>query len=241
MSSLARQHYVYLHRRATDGKVFYVGKGKDRRAWASTGRNRYWKIIVRKHGFSVEIVRDKLPEHCALSLERAVVIAIGKDKLANQTDGGGGICGWKHSPEVRAKIAEAGKGRKLNANQLKALRDYNANRVISDETKRRQSIAASKRERRPHSAETRAKIAASHIGMKPSAETLRKLSIAKIGKAVGRDSPTYDHTVRHWRHDDGRTFSGTRAEIIKQFSLGDSCVSAVIRGRQKQVKGWRLI
>lgn len=239
--TLARQHYVYIHRRQSDGQIFYVGKGKDRRAWSANGRNRYWRFIVAKHGFSVQIVHEKLPEHCALSLERAVVTAIGKDRLANQTDGGGGICGWRHSPEVRARIAEAGKGRKNNENQRRALLEHNANRVVSDETKRRQSIAASKRERRPHTAETRAKIAASHIGIRPSQEALRKMSIAKIGKAVGRDSPSYDHTVRHWRNDDGREFSGTRAEIIKQFGLGDSCVSAVIRGRQKSVKGWRLI
>lgn len=234
-----RQHYVYIHRKQTDGAIFYVGKGKDRRAWATSGRNPHWRNIQAKHGFEVHIVRANLPETCALSFERAMIAAIGKG-LANLTDGGGGATGWKHSAEAKARIAEAGKGRKNNARQRAALDLYNATKVISDEHKRRMSAARKGRKFGPRSAETRAKISASHMGMRPTPETLRKLSAAKVGKAVGRSSPSYDHTIRHWRNDDGREFSGTRGDMIAIYKLGDPCVSAVIKGRQKSVKGWRL-
>lgn len=242
MSEVARLHYVYAHCRATDGTPFYIGKGKDRRAWSRSGRNRRWHFIAAKHGFVTSIVRQALPEGCALSLERIVIAANRHLSLANYVDGGGGTSGWKHSPETKARIAASGKGRRLNGNQLAALAKSNAERVFSPETIRRMSAAARNRtDDRSISAETRAKIAASHIGIRPSAETLRKMSLSKIGKAVGRDSPTYDHTIRHWRNVDGREFVGTSGDLIRNFSLGSSCVSTVIHGRQKTVKGWRLI
>lgn len=240
MSDLARQHYVYIHRRASDGTVFYVGKGKGRRAWCGHSRSRYWRFVAKKHGFEPTILRNEMPEHCALSFERAVITAIGRDKLTNATDGGGGITGWRHSDEAKRKISEASKGRKFTQKMREALAAYNTNKKLSPEHIEKMRAAKLGKKYGPMPAERRAKIAASHMGIRPSAETLRKLSLAKIGKNVGKDSPTYDHTIRHWRNDDGREFVGTRGEIIKEFGLGDSCVSSVINRKQKSVKGWRL-
>lgn len=239
MFDAPRQHYVYAHRKATDGSLFYIGKGKDRRAWQKYSRNRYWRHIAEKHGFTVEIVRNGLPEACALSLERAM-IASAKSKLANQTDGGGGTSGWKHSEEAKARIGAHWRGRKLTQSQLEALKISNRNRVITEETRRRQSDAAKIRARRPHTPETRAKIANAHIGLRPSEASRVKMSVAKIGKATGRNSPSYDHTIRVWNNSDGRVFSGTRADFIATHNLADGCVSAAISGKRKSVKGWKL-
>ena len=114
-------HYVYVHRRATDRSVFYVGKGKDRRAWDRQGRNRHWRHIVQKHGFEVEVIKATMPEACALSLERALIAALGREHLANVVDGGGGTSGWKHSPETRARIGAFHKGRKPTAKMIALL------------------------------------------------------------------------------------------------------------------------
>lgn len=240
MSEVDRLYYVYAHRRATDGQPFYIGKGKNRRAWSASGRNRRWHHIVAKHGFTAVVVRGDLPELCALTLERIVIAANKHLGLANYVDGGGGTAGWKHSEETKRRIGAHWKGRKFTPRMREALDAYNRGKKLSDSHKAKLSVAKKGKKRRPHSVETRAKIAASHMGIRPSAETLRKMSVAKIGKAVGRDSPTYDHTIRHWRNDDGREFVGTRGDFIKQFGLMDSCVSATISGKQKSVKGWRL-
>lgn len=240
MADVARLHYVYAHRRASDGRLFYIGKGKDRRAWQKHSRSRQWLFIARKHGFEVELVRSNLPECCALTLEQIAIAIVGFENLANATLGGGGIAGWRHSDDAKRKISEAGKGRVQTEKQRIALAQY-CRQNFTPEYREKMSQAARRRtDKRSHSAETRAKIAASHLGIKPSAETVAKMRLAKIGKAVGRDSPSYDHTVRTWQHNDGREFTGTRAEIITAFSLGDSCVSSVINRRQKTVKGWRL-
>lgn len=54
------EYYVYLHRRATDNKVFYVGKGKGKRAFDNSSRNDYWQNTVNKHGLTVEIIYSEL-------------------------------------------------------------------------------------------------------------------------------------------------------------------------------------
>ena len=42
-------YYVYVHKKP-DGKIFYVGKGKNKRAWSISDRNNLWKKIVSKYG-----------------------------------------------------------------------------------------------------------------------------------------------------------------------------------------------
>jgi len=61
--------YVYLHKNNSDGKVFYVGKGTDKRAW-SKNREKYWrKHVDSVGGFSVEIIESGLSELEALKRE----------------------------------------------------------------------------------------------------------------------------------------------------------------------------
>lgn len=99
-----KKFYVYVHRRATDGTIFYVGKGKGCRATSTKNRNLHWRRTVNKHGFSVHYVADCLSETCAFSLERALIKFYGKDSLCNLTDGGEGISGFQHSDASREKM-----------------------------------------------------------------------------------------------------------------------------------------
>ena len=68
-----RNFYVYIHRRKTDNKVFYVGKGNDRRGWQRTGRNKLWHTIANKHGVLCEIVKDNLDENLSFDLEKELI------------------------------------------------------------------------------------------------------------------------------------------------------------------------
>lgn len=84
--------YVYLHRKNSDGSIFYVGKGSVRRAWDTWGRNSYWNRVAEKHGVTVEIVKDGMSCDCAMTLEKIIIYSIRKSgaKISNITDGGEG-------------------------------------------------------------------------------------------------------------------------------------------------------
>lgn len=117
--------YVYLHIRKDDGVAFYVGKGKAKRAWVTSGRSAYWNRVVAKHGLSVEIVKSDLSEEAALELEKATILKIGRGFLCNLTDGGEGVSGWRPSEENRARMSKAQKGRKHSvSSRLKMGKDF---------------------------------------------------------------------------------------------------------------------
>lgn len=96
-------HYVYIHRKSSDGSPFYVGKGSGKRAWFSkAGRSRYWNNVASKHGVTVEIYKDNLSERDALELE-VILIKELRDKgesLVNLTDGGDGVNGYVPTQET---------------------------------------------------------------------------------------------------------------------------------------------
>lgn len=88
--SKENKFYVYLHRRKTDGSVFYVGKGSGNRHSVVFGRNRHWHNVVSKHGYTSEIVMTFSNEACAFSLEVALIKFYSRKNLVNLTDGGEG-------------------------------------------------------------------------------------------------------------------------------------------------------
>lgn len=112
--------YVYVHRRKSDGKVFYVGKGRQKRAWATSRRSVHWQRVVQKHGLSIQIIADSLNEVCAFSIERMVIAKYGRGNLVNLTDGGEGTSGYVVTEDAR-----------------EYLRLVNTGKVISDETRKK--------------------------------------------------------------------------------------------------------
>ena len=80
---------VYLHRRATDNSVFYVGLGTKNRPWCTDGRNPYWVNTYEKYGLVVEIVDDLLTYDEAAELEIELIRKYSKQyQLTNMTKGG---------------------------------------------------------------------------------------------------------------------------------------------------------
>ena len=133
---MSKSYYVYIHRRATNGKVFYVGKGCDNRAYTKHGRNRRWNNIVNKHGFTVEIVQDGMQSWWALEMEMELIALYDRKNLANLTDGGDGNTGLdaeskkllssslkkvKKTDEWKRKIAIANTGKKKSKEHVEAM------------------------------------------------------------------------------------------------------------------------
>lgn len=106
--------YVYFHRKATTGEVFYVGKGCGKRAWDNSKRLKHWKNTVKKHGLIVEIVHHGLQEWAAFEIERELIAFYGRHdlglgNLVNLSDGGEGPS--NPSDQIRKLLADAQRGR----------------------------------------------------------------------------------------------------------------------------------
>ena len=108
-------YYIYLHRKETDNSVFYVGKGKNNRAWekSKSERNQYWHRIVNKYGYSVEIVFENLTEEEAFDLEINTILEMKYlgYTLVNMTNGGDGCSGLKFTDLQRLNITNGTKGK----------------------------------------------------------------------------------------------------------------------------------
>jgi len=111
-NSTSKSFYVYVHRRDTDGRVFYVGKGTANRAWQKASkRNEHWKRIVDKHGLIVEIVESGYQDWYSMEREIQLIEFYGFDNLCNQTHGGEGGGSRVWSDESRKKLSDSKKGK----------------------------------------------------------------------------------------------------------------------------------
>jgi len=127
---LPQDFYVYLHRKATTGGIFYCGKGQGKRAWDKTERNRHWKIVAKKHGFIVEIIQDGLQEWAAFELEKSLIALhgrkdLGLGELVNYADGGQGSTGAIQSAETRLKKSLAHTGKKKSQEEKRRISEAN--------------------------------------------------------------------------------------------------------------------
>lgn len=144
--------YTYIYYDPTKGnEPFYVGKGKDNRAWfhqygySDNHLNRRIKKIINKGKQPIIGLYAGLDEEFALFLEEELIRHIGRrdlkqGPLVNLTNGGDGVSGHIHTRETRKRMSEA----------------------------------ARKRARRSMSEEQKQKVAAVHKGKKVSPETVAK-------------------------------------------------------------------
>ncbi len=119
---------VYVHRKATTGEIFYVGKGRSKRPMVRCSRNKYWHNIVNKHGYIVEIIIQGLSDNQSRELEVELItwygrLGLGTGPLVNMTPGGEGV--RMDDPRVKANhasgIATAWSRPETKANHAAAL------------------------------------------------------------------------------------------------------------------------
>jgi hypothetical protein len=183
------EFYVYVHRRADTGEVFYVGKGRGNRAWQLAGRNKHWNCIARARGFVVEIVRDGLQEWAAFEHEAELIALYGRKDcgygpLTNTTDGGEGCSGTIFTSAMREQIAR------------RQLGDWNVSKRA--DVKEKLSLlftgprnpmykpgisakVAEKNKGRVHSHEARRNMSEAQKGKVFSEETRKRISMSKMG------------------------------------------------------------
>jgi len=94
------EYYVYIYLRE-DGTPYYVGKGKNKRAY-----QKHQFVPVPKTDDRIIFVHTNLSENDALEKESELILQYGRKNndtgiLRNLTDGGEGTSGYKFTPEQR--------------------------------------------------------------------------------------------------------------------------------------------
>ena len=114
--------YLYRHIRLDKNEPFYVGIGSDNnfnRAYSNKKRNNFWKSIVAKTEYEVEIILDDLTWEKACEKEKEFILLYGrrdlkKGSLVNLTNGGDGAYGRIWKEESKNKISIFFKDKKLS-------------------------------------------------------------------------------------------------------------------------------
>jgi|SRR6202453_2225043 len=157
--------YVYRHIRLDQNGPFYIGIGKDnageyKRAHSIYIRNRYWKNITAKTEYEVEIIIDGIEWDEACNKEKEFIQLYGRRDL-------------RKGPLIN--LTDGGEGF--------------ANLLITDEAKRKMSIAG--KNRKPPSAETRAKLS-KHAKARPITKEMREKMASKLR---GRPQPEWQRKI----------------------------------------------
>jgi hypothetical protein len=131
------QHYVYLHRTLGGGTPFYIGIGtkqygdhpnpkmKYARAYSASGRTNFWRRIVSKYSYTVEILVESTDYDYIKQQEIFFISKFGrrdlkKGTLCNLTEGGDGTVGKIFSEEELENMSKAQKERFSNPSETDA-------------------------------------------------------------------------------------------------------------------------
>ena len=247
--------YVYLHRKKTTGEVFYVGKGKGRRAWQHSDRSDYWKKVAKKHGYFVELVQNNILEWYAFELERELISYYGREDLnegtlVNFTDGGEGLSGYFHSPERKIEMSEQRRG-KLHPNynpELLYFYNIDTGCIVSDT---RLGFKKSFPD-----VSVKALVSGNQLSSKrwTVLDVITEKDIAALTTGIfkGSNNGNFDDKVYKLTNvRTGEYFQGTREEFTKKFNLklnilfNDSSSTITVNGwcfqeNEKQVKSMFL-
>ncbi len=224
--------YVYRHIRLDKNEPFYIGIGSDmpyyKRANERARRSIFWKKIIAKSDYEVEILFDDISFEEAKVKEIEFIKLYGRKDLntgclVNLTDGGDGLINKVFTPEYRKNLSNSMKGRVLSEETKAKLRTY------------RLGV--------PNSLEARAKISKANKGRKNS-EALMDLLINRKGEKnpvfglTGVKCKNFKGFVQAFK--DGvylGEYEGVR-DCAEKLNVTATKISAVLNGRRNHTGGY---
>jgi hypothetical protein len=189
--------YLYIHRRLDTNDVFYVGIGiekKFKRAFTTHCRNKWWKNIVKKTGFVVDIIYKNISWEQACKYEINLISMYGrkdlnKGNLVNMTSGGEGALNAIRSEETRKKMSIIMTGKKKTPEHIEKVRQFHLGSKRTEEFKKLRSQKTTGELHwnygKHRSEETKLKLSIAHKGKILTQEHKNKISELQKGQ-VGR-------------------------------------------------------
>lgn len=231
-SNIPPGYYIYAYLRE-NGSPYYIGKGKEKRAWTKYPRE---CTQAPRDQSRIVILECNLTEVGALALERRMIRWYGrKDNgtglLRNRTDGGEGTSGLKKTDcHIKTLVACS-----IESRRNKWLSDPKKYTWYHDSGLKEKCNVMTLREKYGLDK----KITRVIRGVDKSYKGWR-LSVEKITNS-GEKNSRYDPTIRDFIHDDGTIEHLTSFEMKRKYSLDSSKMSLVINGHRKSTNGWRLL
>jgi hypothetical protein len=206
--------YTYAYLRE-DRTPYYIGKGKDRRAYVKYKR----EIKPPKDKSRIIFLKKNLTEEEAFKHEIYMIFVFGRKDLGtgilhNRTNGGEGSSGSVVSEETKARISESQKGNKnhnygktTSEETKRKLSEINKGKIVSEETREKLRQAS---KNKLHSDETKKKISESKKGKIPwnkgkkfknciSEDTKRKMRESHTGKKQSEEtSRKKSESMKKW-------------------------------------------
>ena len=214
---MTNEYYVYLYLRE-DGTPYYVGKGKNGRAFR---RRNYGEVQRPNDECKILFHAKNLSESDAFMLEKELIAKYGrKDNntgiLRNRTDGGDGTSGAIVKDEIRIKSSERMKVR-MNTPEMKA---WTA--AFNTRTKKGKKLSEEARKKMSESGKERWKT------YEFSEETIKKMSERVLGENNPSKRPEVRKKISEWAkkrtNDPNYTYklSDEGRKILQQRIAGEN-------------------
>lgn len=223
--------YVYLYLREDDSP-YYVGKGKNLRAWAKHNVN------LPKDEKRIVFIARNLSESEAHQLEIKLISIYGRKNnntgiLRNLTDGGEGTSGFRHSIESKEKNRQSNiKARESHPhNGLRGENHFNHGRKYPEHSERMKGLGNSIH--RPGAREKQKENT-------PRGERHHMKSDVYREKVTGENNPRCDTTIYHFIHKDGTIETCTRYALYAKYRLTRKGVRDLVNGALSSHKGWTV-
>lgn len=233
----SRIFYVYAHRRATDGSIFYIGKGKGFRATNKSSRNIHWRRIVAKHDYTIEFIKKEMDEKSSFELEEFLIseLRLSGFSLANITNGGEGESGRVITEEAKAKMRYAKLGKPQAPEHAAKSARSRLGHKNSDHSKKITSITKSRPivnsdGERFKSVRAACAVMTARIGFEASGSHIASAATGRHTSAYGLSwSYNMDSVPRHEHFKPGRQIR----------AMGVDCIFDSVAAATSWVEGWR--